>query len=462
MRRSVIGAIIALAALASSVFSQVSTTSSEGAVTVVIVPCAGEVDETMARSVKKGIYRAKTYPRAVLVLEMDTFGGKLAPAYDISDMLSAADGLTTVAFVKTKAISAGALIALSCKKFFMRPNTTIGDCAPILVSLIGSEMLGEKVQSPLRAKFRALAQLNRFPSRLAEAMVSRGPELYGFSSSQGLLYCDSVEYAALPDSVKNSLAGKRLVLKRDQLLTLTDGEAATYGFTSPAVRDIDEIMSRLSIKEYGFATETKSEGSLSRAWSGLSGGEKFFWYLAIPFTILLLLLLGMTFMGLVGTEFGDHVGDAPGDTDHQAGDTHGASHFFAAFKLFTVRNFVVFFSMFGWTGIAMRRSGAGGTLSFVVALLAGLAMMVVVSFLFYLVSRLSSSGTVDITAAAGATGTVYVPIPQQATGFGKVNVSIQGRIHELGAKTDGPRIETGARVRIVKVLENNLLIVEKM
>ena len=136
---------------------------------VYIIPAAGTVDPGMAAFIERSLETAFADPNALVIIEIDTFGGRVDSALQIVDSLLATPEGKTIAFVKTKAISAGALIALACSRLVMRKNTTIGDCAPITYSKEGPKMLGEKFQSPLRAKFRALAKRNNYPEKLAEA-----------------------------------------------------------------------------------------------------------------------------------------------------------------------------------------------------------------------------------------------------------------------------------------------------
>jgi membrane-bound ClpP family serine protease len=111
-------------------------------------------------------------PETVAVVEMDTFGGRIDSALEMVDALVNAQNARTVAFVTSKAISAGALISPACNQLVMKRNTTIGDCAPIIYTQEGPQMLGEKSQSPLRAKFRTLA-------KKIEKMEDRRIKLYG-------------------------------------------------------------------------------------------------------------------------------------------------------------------------------------------------------------------------------------------------------------------------------------------
>ncbi|MCU0581780.1 MAG: ATP-dependent Clp protease proteolytic subunit, partial [Syntrophales bacterium] len=126
----------------------------------------------MAGFVERVHREVSAHPDALVVLEIDTFGGMVDSALEIVDMLIKIPPERTIAFVENKAISAGALIALACGDLVMKPATTIGDCAPISYTQEGVEMLGEKFQSPIRAKFRALAKRNGYPETLAEAMVT--------------------------------------------------------------------------------------------------------------------------------------------------------------------------------------------------------------------------------------------------------------------------------------------------
>lgn len=115
---------------------------------VYVVPVAGEVNPGMSAFIKRAVRDIPNQPSTLLVLELDTFGGRVDSALKIVDTMVNTGELKTLAWVKSKAISAGALIALSCRELTMKDNTTLGDCAPIAISNEGPQMLGEKFQSP--------------------------------------------------------------------------------------------------------------------------------------------------------------------------------------------------------------------------------------------------------------------------------------------------------------------------
>lgn len=108
----------------------------------------GDVDPSMyefcARAIDEAIKEKPDY----IVFEINTFGGRLDAAFDLVDTIMAVKGPETIALVKKKAISAGSLIALACKKLYMLEATTIGDCAPIVQNGDGTpQIVGEKIQS---------------------------------------------------------------------------------------------------------------------------------------------------------------------------------------------------------------------------------------------------------------------------------------------------------------------------
>ncbi len=175
---------------------------------VYIIPVSGTVDPGMAAFIERTLDEINDDPETIFVLEMDTFGGRVDSALHIVDTLLNVPKGKTIAFVTNKAISAGALIALACGELVMKNNTTIGDCAPITYSKEGPKMMGEKFQSPLRAKFRTLAKRNGYPETLAESMVTAEMEVYEVKTADKTRYMDSLEYNDLSQEEKDKILSK--------------------------------------------------------------------------------------------------------------------------------------------------------------------------------------------------------------------------------------------------------------
>jgi len=152
-----------------------------------------------------------------------------------------------------------------------------------------------------------------------------------------------------------------------------------------------------------------------------------------------------------------------GDTDSDIGDTDtDGDGDPSGFNLFTFRNFVSFFTLFGWTGISMVHMDFGKTITIIVSFLAGFMMMSSVALLFYLVSKMASSGNVSIGSAVGQIGLVYLRIPGKRSGSGKVNVNLKDKRREVRAVTDGEELKTGESVKVLQAIGSDVLLVTKI
>jgi hypothetical protein len=139
------------------------------------------------------------------------------------------------------------------------------------------------------------------------------------------------------------------------------------------------------------------------------------------------------------------------DVDHDVGDGH--HHGNAFFGILSFKALVSFVAIFGLTGLTLLdKTDLGQPLRILYSGLAGFAAMLIVAWLMRMLHSLSSSGTVQLQNAVGREGAVYLRIPGQNEGRGKVTFELQGRTVELAAMTDGEELKTGARVRIVEVL----------
>ena len=181
--------------------------------------------------------------------------------------------------------------------------------------------------------------------------------------------------------------------------------------------------------------------------NGMELFEKIYWMIAVPASLIFLVVLITTFVG----------GDVDGaDVDMDAdGDMDGAG-----FQFFTFKNLVGFFTIFSWSGLACINSGYSSTVVLTVSIVSGLAMMIAMSSLFYFMTRLVEDGTMKMENAIGRTGEVYLPIKANNSGFGKVQINIQGSIHEIRSVTnDGEDLVVGTVVKVVEVIDNHILVV---
>ncbi len=227
---------------------------------IYIIPVSGTVEPGMAAYVRRALKSIEHDKKAILVFKMDTFGGRLDSAFEIVEAISAIPKERTIAYVDKKAISAGALIGLSAGTLIMKENTLIGDCAPIIQTGDGQKEAGEKTQTVLRAQFRTLAKRNGYPEVLAEAMVTKGMEVYEVTMDGKVRYMDKTAYNDLTEAEKKKISRKTTVVVKGELLTMDDGEAFDLGFSKQSVKNLDQALAFL-----GYETHDRVE--MSETWS---------------------------------------------------------------------------------------------------------------------------------------------------------------------------------------------------
>lgn len=190
---------------------------------------------------------------------------------------------------------------------------------------------------------------------------------------------------------------------------------------------------------------------ISSWWQGMDLFEKILWVIAILFSSLF--LLQTVFSIFTGGDADSH--EAMGQSDEYVGDDDGVGH-----EFFTIKNMIAFFTMFGWVGIAAYNSGLSKGISALLALGAGVIMVFLMVLLLRNVGKLKYSGTMQIKNALNQVANVYLFIPAQRKGAGKIHVRVQGSLHELDAITDDAAdIATGSIVKVTGIIDEGLLLV---
>ncbi len=182
------------------------------------------------------------------------------------------------------------------------------------------------------------------------------------------------------------------------------------------------------------------------------------WLIAIPFSIFFVLQSLLTLFGVMGggADSPDFDGDL--EADDSSGDSHGGD-----FQVLSFKNFIIFFTIFGWTGIVMRSYGNGVLTTVSVALLAGIASMLLFAAITYFTSKLAESGNFNVQSLVGQTAKTYLPIGANRSSTGKVQVQTSGAMKELEALTDdNETLSTGTMVSIIEIINGNIVLVKKL
>ena len=217
-----------------------------------IIPLRDMIDGGLSSSLERRVETALKESsvgveniQPLLIFEIDTYGGRLEPAFEISEYISKIDKARTVAYIPSKAISAGSLITLSCNEIVMGPQAELGDCEPIIPAMEGGyQTAGEKIQTLLRTKFRKFADKNGYPPLLAEAMVTKEMEVYQIfteEAPQGR-FITSKELKDMSQQESDKIKSKRLIVEAGKLLTMHAKEAQEYGFARAIVEDRKELL----------------------------------------------------------------------------------------------------------------------------------------------------------------------------------------------------------------------------
>jgi hypothetical protein len=189
---------------------------------------------------------------------------------------------------------------------------------------------------------------------------------------------------------------------------------------------------------------------ISSLWQNLNVIQKIYWIIAVPATVIFLIQLVLTFVGF------DHDTDISGHSDISADMDHSISSQFFSFK-----NLLAFFTVFAWTGLACLDSGMSVGFSVFISTICGVIMVLIMATIFYYMTKLSDSGTLEIKNAIHKVGTAYLPIPANRSGMGKVQIKVQG-LQTLDAFTDDTEtIKTGAIIEVVDIINNEILLVTK-
>ncbi|MDI3525170.1 MAG: hypothetical protein PWP42_420 [Candidatus Atribacteria bacterium] len=166
------------------------------------IPDVGAVEWGLASFVKRALEEAQRRDAQAVIFEIDTFGGRVDAMLFIKDLIFKAP-IKTVAFVNSKAWSAGVFIALSCEKIFITPDGSIGASEP----RSGQEDVEKpdpKTVSAIRAQIEALAQARERDPTIFAAMVDRNVEIEGLKEKGALLTLPA--YLALQHKAVDGIA----------------------------------------------------------------------------------------------------------------------------------------------------------------------------------------------------------------------------------------------------------------
>lgn len=187
-------------------------------------------------------------------------------------------------------------------------------------------------------------------------------------------------------------------------------------------------------------------------WTSLSTAMQVLWAITLSASLIFVIQTVMTFLGL-----GDHDADFDLDTSDGSFDAD------PSMNLLTFRNLVNFCLGFGWTAVLMHEKIQSNALLIIVSVIVGILLVTVVMWIFKWLSGMQQTGNIDVhKSAVSCEGKVYLTIPGERKGEGKVQITINNAVREYDAVTDGETIPTGKAIKVTEVINDYTLLVEEL
>ncbi|MFQ5494450.1 MAG: nodulation protein NfeD [Phycisphaerae bacterium] len=285
--------------------TEVDATESSSGHAAAILPIHGAITDLTVTSLSRRIAEARKRDVSVIVLDLDTPGGLVTSSIAVADLIKNLTDIKTVAWVNPNAYSGGTIVAVACDEIVMARSSRMGDSQVIMGGPGGvgavPEDLRPKAYTPVLAEFRSSCRLNGYSQTLCEAFVlpdrevwwiesiSTGERAFVFREEKIKRLKESDKPASKDDdegeenekdkkdeatdgtsaeSAKDAdaaaadwklveqyhdpvldlvVATDQPIVRSDQLLQVSPGEAQAYGFSRAMIPDEDALRARFNL-----------------------------------------------------------------------------------------------------------------------------------------------------------------------------------------------------------------------
>jgi membrane-bound serine protease (ClpP class) len=252
--RSILTCIVTvlLAAVLSPSHLPAQTEPAQAEAPVYVVPIQGEISPSLVVFLRRSVRAAQSAGATHIVFDIDTFGGRVDSALQITTLIGSLTEIETIAFVPVRSEgtgvswSAGALISFACDRIYMAPGTSMGSAAPIIQGPDGTtQQADEKTVSAVRTQMAALAEKNGYPVPIARAMVDYDVEVVELvvNGEIRVISADAMDAAVRDaESAGATVETGRTVSASGKLLSLTAGEMERYGVSSGTISTLEGVL----------------------------------------------------------------------------------------------------------------------------------------------------------------------------------------------------------------------------
>ncbi|MFH1061755.1 MAG: NfeD family protein [Candidatus Omnitrophota bacterium] len=261
---------------------------------IYLIPISGTIDLGLSAFVKRAAVQAKEKEVDAVVLDINTYGGRVDAADEMVTTIANFAPIPTFAYISHSAWSAGALIALACKDITMQSGASIGSAEPRIMGIPTSpEATDEKLISALRAGFKSTAEANGHSPNLAQAMVDMNIELVRVEFNNQTLILTRAELDELKaKNPKTQILNEKIICAKKELLNLTANEALELKLSSQTLASQEDFFKYLKTKLSDNKNIQLEIFTVNPTWS-----ENLVRFLTHPIISPLLLSLG--FLGLL-------------------------------------------------------------------------------------------------------------------------------------------------------------------
>jgi membrane-bound serine protease (ClpP class) len=413
------------------------------------MPIDGMIDLGLAPFLTRTIRDAQQAGAAALLLDINTFGGRVDAAVAMRDALVNAP-IRTIAFVNPRAISAGALIALATETIVMAGGGTIGAATPVVSGGNQPQVADEKSVSYVRKEFGATAERRGRPPQLAEAMVDADVQITDVVEQGKLLTLTTSEALThqvadfTADTLTDALAATGLHDADIRRASQTWAETFVRFLTNPVVSSL-----LMTIGMLGLLVEIRTPGFALPGAVGLLSLALFFWGHWIVqlagWEELLLVATGVILLGL-------ELFVIPGFGVAGAGGVIALA-----------------------AGLGMTLVGAGATSSVIIAAFGRVAISILLALggglaLLRVLPRLPFGRRLVLDAEMGAEQGYTSPPESDRLQLGRTGTALSplrpaGVADINGARvdvvSDGGFIEAGAAIEVTRVEGNRVVVRER-
>ena len=189
-------------------------------------------------------------------------------------------------------------------------------------------------------------------------------------------------------------------------------------------------------------------------WTSLDLFMKILWCIAIASSLIFIIETVLTFIGA----------DVEMDMDTDFDIADGGFEGDPSMNLYTFRNLVNFLLGMSWTAILLNEQMKSKALLMMIAFAVGAAIVFAVMMMFKGLSKMQQSGNINVfESAVGCSGKVYLTVPGERKGQGKVQININNSVREYDALTDSEDdLKTGTSIKVTEVLDASTLLVEEI